>query len=175
MDSITQEDVIRILQIVEESNTDELQLEMGDLKLVLKKSSVQTFSEAQLPTIEAEAIRSTPIAKPAKVEEIQTTKAPISQDKEKEGLIPIKAPMLGTFYQSPKPGEPPFVKVGQKIAAEDTVCIIEVMKLFSTVKAGINGRIQKICAEDGQMVEYNQDLFWVEEITGQDNSKKIKT
>jgi len=54
------------------------------------------------------------------------------------------------------------VEVGQWVSEEDTVCIIEVMKLFSTIKAGVRGRIVRIGAEDGQMVEFNQTLFWVE-------------
>ena len=70
--------------------------------------------------------------------------------------------MLGTFYRAPKPGAPPFVEVGQWVSEEDTVCIIEVMKLFSTIKAGVRGRIERISAEDGQMVEFHQALFWVD-------------
>ena len=74
----------------------------------------------------------------------------------------IKAPMLGTFYRTPKPGAPPFVEVGVMVDEDDPVCIIEVMKLFNTVKAGVQGRIAKICAEQGQLVEYQQVLFLVE-------------
>jgi acetyl-CoA carboxylase biotin carboxyl carrier protein len=81
---------------------------------------------------------------------------------EGEGLIPIKAPLLGIFYRAPKPGAPPFVEVGDHVTEEDTVCLVEVMKLFNTVKAGINGRIAKICAENSQMVEYNQILFLID-------------
>jgi acetyl-CoA carboxylase biotin carboxyl carrier protein len=70
--------------------------------------------------------------------------------------------MLGTFYRAPKPDAPPFVEVGQFITNDDVVCIIEVMKLFNMVRAGVRGRIAKICAENTQMVEYQQVLFWVE-------------
>ena len=70
--------------------------------------------------------------------------------------------MLGTFYKAPKPGAPPFAEVGSFVKEEDTLCIIEVMKLFNTVKAGLRGRIARVCAEQGQMVEFNQTLFWVE-------------
>jgi biotin carboxyl carrier protein len=80
--------------------------------------------------------------------------------------------MLGTFYRAPKPGAPPFVDVGQDITADDTVCIIEVMKLFNAVKAGVSGRIAKICAKDGEMVEYQQTLFLVEEAGKLDEAKR---
>ena len=73
--------------------------------------------------------------------------------------------MLGTFYSAPKPGAPPFVEIGQLVREDDTVCIIEVMKLFNTVKAGLQGRIIKILAENAQMVEYQQTLFLVEEVS----------
>lgn len=72
--------------------------------------------------------------------------------------------MLGTFYRTPKPAAPPYVEVGSLVDEEDPVCIIEVMKLFNTVKSGVRGRIAQICAEQGQMVEFQQTLFLVEKI-----------
>jgi acetyl-CoA carboxylase biotin carboxyl carrier protein len=81
------------------------------------------------------------------------------------GLNPIKAPMLGTFYRTPKPGAPPYVEVGSVVKEDDPVGIIEVMKLFTTVKAGVRGRIVQVFAEQGQMVEFQQTLFLVEEIS----------
>ena len=81
---------------------------------------------------------------------------------DEEGLIPIKSPVLGIFYRSPKPRAPPFVEVGQYVKEDDTVCLIEVMKLFNAVKAGVRGRIARICAENTEMVEYQQRLFLVE-------------
>ena len=77
----------------------------------------------------------------------------------------IKAPVLGTFYATPKPGAPPFVEVGQLVAEDDVVCLIEVMKLFNTVKAGVRGRIVKICVEQAQMVEFQQPLFLLEKLS----------
>ena len=93
---------------------------------------------------------------------------------DEEGLTPIKSPMLGTFYGAPKPGAPPFVEVGQVASEDETVCIIEVMKLFNTIKAGIRGRIAKICAENAQMVEFQQTLFLLEQIPEKKASRKGK-
>ena len=70
--------------------------------------------------------------------------------------------MLGTFYRAPAPGEPPFVEVGDKVGADDTVCLMEVMKLFNSVKAGVAGTVVKIAAENGSMVEHGQTLILIE-------------
>ena len=67
--------------------------------------------------------------------------------------------MLGTFYRAPEPGAPPFVEVGTVVDEDTTVCIIEVMKLFSTIKAEKRGRITRVSVDDGQLVEYGQVLF----------------
>jgi acetyl-CoA carboxylase biotin carboxyl carrier protein len=82
--------------------------------------------------------------------------------------------MLGTFYKAPKPGAAPFVEVGQIVDKEDTVCVIEVMKLFSTITAGVQGRIVKVLVEDSQMVEFNQPLFLVEAVTVKEALAKRK-
>lgn len=74
----------------------------------------------------------------------------------------VIAPNLGTFYRSPKPGSPAFVEVGQKIAAGTEVCLIEVMKLFTSVRAQIAGTVRHIAAEDAQLVEGGQPLIYIE-------------
>lgn len=74
----------------------------------------------------------------------------------------VAAPNLGTFYRSPKPGAAPFVEIGQKVQAETELCLLEVMKLFTSVKAGVSGTIRKVCVEDGVLVEGGQVLFLIE-------------
>lgn len=163
MEGITQDDVLEILKMVEESEFDELHLEIGELKLVVNKSRAKNAVAFRPASRDEQTLQSESIEKPetvTKEEKPDVTSGPGQDD---TGLVAIKSPMLGTFYASPKPGAPPFVKVGQKIKEDDTVCIIEVMKLFSTVKAGVRGRIARILAENTQMVEYNQPLFLVEE------------
>jgi acetyl-CoA carboxylase biotin carboxyl carrier protein len=163
MEKINQEDVIQIMKMLEESTFDELHLETGDLKLIVKKGDKKggLLQEREFSTQELG---------PAKVSEklaISATdeETPVEEpsDVDEEGFVAIKAPMLGTFYGAPKPGAPPFVEEGRLVTEEDTVCIIEVMKLFNTVKAGVQGRIVKVCVDNSQMVEYQQTLFLVEE------------
>ena len=78
-----------------------------------------------------------------------------------EGTMVIRAPTLGVFYQAPAPGEKPFVEVGQHVRADDTVCIIEVMKLFNSIRAGIDGEVVKILVENGELVEFDQPLIFI--------------
>ncbi len=180
MASITQEDVLFILKLLDESPFDELQIEYGDLKLRVKKQGAVDGGERD--------VRDDQRMKPSRAVETQGGQSPQPQALEgkmptmpsppvddstlvEKGLVPIRAPMLGTFYRTPKPGAPPFVEVGSFVEEDDPVCIIEVMKLFNTVRAGVRGRIAKICAEQGQMVEFQQTLFWVEKANGKGPSK----
>jgi acetyl-CoA carboxylase biotin carboxyl carrier protein len=76
--------------------------------------------------------------------------------------VAVTAPNLGTFYRAPKPGAAPYVETGQKVRADTEVCLIEVMKLFTAVRAGTSGVIRQICVADGQMVEYGQTLLYID-------------
>ena len=78
------------------------------------------------------------------------------------GCIAVKAPNLGTFYRAPKPGAASYVELGQSVTAEMEICLIEVMKLFTSVRAGTAGVIREICVDDAEMVEYGQTLFYIE-------------
>jgi acetyl-CoA carboxylase biotin carboxyl carrier protein len=76
-------------------------------------------------------------------------------------VVVIRAPMLGTFYRAPSPGEKPFVEVGQRVRADDTVCLIEVMKLFNSIRAGVDGEVVEILADNGGLVEFDQPLIFI--------------
>ena len=166
---LTQEDVLQILRIMDESDYGQLHLEVGELKLVVNKRGIPARSQgeqdllvpvpADVPKNAEKAVRSDfPAGKSSLIEDVGMPDEAYAS----EGLIPIRSPMLGTFYRSPKPGDPAFVEEGQVVDERTTVCIIEVMKLFSTIHAGVRGRIAKICANDSQMVEYDQVLFLIE-------------
>jgi acetyl-CoA carboxylase biotin carboxyl carrier protein len=74
----------------------------------------------------------------------------------------IKAPLVGTFYRAPTPGAEPFIEVGDRVNAEDTLCIIEAMKSMNEIKADISGVIQEIRAQNGQLVEFGQILILID-------------
>jgi acetyl-CoA carboxylase biotin carboxyl carrier protein len=184
MGFMKKDEIMEILKIVAESNVAEFHLQTGELKLSVKKygrnesareAEAATQDTAKPRVVEEKgggpADNETGSASPTVIEVPPRKEPSAAVEVEAEGLTPIQAPMLGTFYRAPKPDAPPFVEVGQFVTEEDVVCIIEVMKLFNTVKAGLRGRIAKICAENAQLVEYKQVLFLVEE-TPEDKTKE---
>jgi acetyl-CoA carboxylase biotin carboxyl carrier protein len=78
------------------------------------------------------------------------------------GQVIVNAPSLGTFYRSAKPGTAPFSQIGDLVEAETELCLIEVMKLFTTLRAGVKGRLVEILVDDGAMVEHDQPLFVID-------------
>lgn len=79
----------------------------------------------------------------------------------RQDLLSITAPMIGRFYAKPSPNDPAFVALGSQVGPDDSVCILEVMKLFNTVKAGVAGEIVEILVQEGDMVEEGDVLFRV--------------
>lgn len=69
---------------------------------------------------------------------------------------------MGRFYSRPDPNSAPYVKIGDRVSAEDTVCLIEVMKLFNAIPAGVSGTVVQVCVEDAAVVEFGQVLFYVQ-------------
>lgn len=87
--------------------------------------------------------------------------SPVPIVEPRKGLVPVVAPMTGTFYRAPAPGEAPFVEVGGTVAASDLVCIIEVMKLFSSLRAGVAGDVVEICVENEGAVTAGEAVIWI--------------
>ncbi len=164
--SLTQDDVKQILRLLDESDFKEIDLKIGDLHLIVSKegAGIAARETAAPPT---PASRPAPAApeqdgpeqQPPQPDEIQDLAA-------QNGYIPVLAPTLGIFYRAPKPGAPAFVEESGVVQETDTVCIIEVMKLFNHIKAGVSGRVVKVCAENGAMVEHNQVLFLIDPAKG---------
>jgi acetyl-CoA carboxylase biotin carboxyl carrier protein len=161
---LSEDDVLHILKLIDESKFDYFQLEVGELKITVSKGepiplpgtapqSPGAVSAPHAPTAAAPApaiagkpAPAAPAAKPTAIP---------------EGMLPITAPLLGTFYVAPEPGAPPFVKVGQQITEDTTVGLIEVMKVFNSVRAAVKGTIAEVVAQNGQFVEFGQTLFIV--------------
>lgn len=157
---LSEDDVLHILKLIDESHFDYFQLEVGDLKITVSKGDpIPLGSTAQPVTISA-----APAAAPAAPKPAAAPAAAPQASKPAaipEGHLAITAPLLGTFYVAPEPGAPPFVKVGQKVT-EDTTCgLIEVMKVFNSVRATVKGTIVEVVAQNGTFVEFGQPLFIV--------------
>jgi acetyl-CoA carboxylase biotin carboxyl carrier protein len=94
--------------------------------------------------------------------ETAATPAEAAQAVERDSsLVAIVAPMVGTFYSAPAPGAKPYVNNGEPVSVGQVVCIVEAMKLMNEVQSEVSGRVTKICVENGQAVEYGQELFLV--------------
>ena len=78
-----------------------------------------------------------------------------------EGLVPIRSPMVGTYYSSPDPDSPPFVQAGTQVTPETVVCIVEAMKVFNEIKAELSGTVVKVLVKNEDAVEYGQELYLV--------------
>ena len=149
--TLTAKDVAEIMRLLESSSFDSLSLEIDGVKLNLQRGStspVQQSVAAQQPSAQSQ---------PQAVHSALRKAKPASEP----GLAEVASPLLGIFYRAPKPGEPPFVDVGAKVADDTVVGIIEVMKLMNTVRAGVRGEVVEILAENGALVEYDEILLRV--------------
>jgi acetyl-CoA carboxylase biotin carboxyl carrier protein len=158
---LSEDDVLHILRLIDESKFDYFQLEVGELKITVSKGE-------PIPLAGAPQVSAAPVAAPAApaapkpavpVPAVapQTAKPAVVP----EGMVTITAPLLGTFYVAPEPGAPPFAKVGQAVTEDTTVGLIEVMKVFNSVRSGVNGTIFEVIAQNGQFVEFGQTLYIV--------------
>lgn len=167
--SLNQEDVRKILNFLAASNFEELDLKMADLHLVVSKRQKGACRQEPPATRQESGIALQPerrgpeaAVQPEATRPGKTSGGDSAEQTVPEGLVPVVAPTLGIFYRSPKPGAPPFVEQEELVKETDTICIIEVMKLFNHIKAGVKGRVVRVCAEDATMVEHGQVIFLIE-------------
>ena len=145
------EHIEKLIQIFEASGLSELEIEEDGRRMRLQKSLPAPPAQQALPAPAAPAQQQIPAP----------TEAAADAESQDDGIETITSPMVGTFYTSPAPGEPAFVTVGDAIEENQTVCIVEAMKLMNEVVAKFAGKIEKILVEDGQPVEFGQPLFRV--------------
>jgi acetyl-CoA carboxylase biotin carboxyl carrier protein len=157
--SINYSELRELLQAIAQTDITELILKSEDFELTVRKSvSPVTIT----PRGE---VSSVPISPPVAVVSPPTlpTTPPvevISPTSDKR-WVAVTAPMVGTFYRSPAPGEPPFIEVNERIRTGQAVCIIEAMKLMNEIESEVGGQIMEIVIENGEPVEYGQTLMWV--------------
>jgi acetyl-CoA carboxylase biotin carboxyl carrier protein len=159
VDQLSFAEVGDILALIGRLDCDAFDLEHGDLRISLRRAGVDhppdTTPDALSPRAAAPA-ESLPGPVPAEPDEPEPADAPDPT------ATMVAAPMTGTFYRSPAPGEAPCANVGDEVVRGQTVALIEVMKLFTELKAEAAGTVVRIDAEDGCLVEYGQPLMWIE-------------
>ncbi|WP_026573063.1 acetyl-CoA carboxylase biotin carboxyl carrier protein [Bacillus sp. UNC438CL73TsuS30] len=167
------ENITTLLEKLDESSFNYLNLESKDFKIVIGKNGVvessavqavkeqaaQQASVVEIPAIK-EQFEEAAVALEQPVQEKPAVSKPAEKDSD-EGVFYIKAAMTGLFYAQPEPGAAPYVKVGDKIENDTTVGLIEIMKVYSAIMAGVTGEVTEILVEDSQLVEYGQPLLAV--------------
>lgn len=159
---LTQEDIVEIIKLFEQSKFDVCQLEVGELRLTLSNEAAGAAPAATVAPLARPAAAATE-APAARETTAAAAPAPVSSSAavSDAGLVPIAAPVIGTFYASPEPGAKPFVEVGTHVEADTTVGLVEVMKVFNAVTAGVRGRVERVLVKNEQFVEFGQPLLMV--------------
>ena len=156
-------DIAEILKAIDDSSADEINIEVEGLRLSVSKrgahtphtqSNSEAASVSELPKTTQSDTHSAPA---------ETSKPPPAEPLAPSGHEIVRAPMVGTFYSKPSPEEPPFVEVGSTVSKGDAVCLIEVMKLYTTIESTTDGEIVSIFTEDGCLVEFDQPLFLIKQ------------
>lgn len=157
------QDIRELIRAIDQSSIEEFKYEHDGTKVTLRKERKAVEQTPQF-------VQQTPVQIPQQVVtavqpqvektvETETKQEPVVT--QANNLHKIKSPMVGTFYASPSPDSGPYVKVGDKVKNDSVVCIIEAMKLMNEIEAEIKGEIVEILVENGQLVEYGQELFLV--------------
>ncbi len=162
-----------LLGIVGTTDVTELTIEFGDQRITVKKEKTlvaQAF-EVAAPQLVAPPVPLSPAAlspavegavRPAPAPAAEPPKAGAADDAISANTVAITSPMVGTFSASPSPTAPAFVKMGDRVAVGQTVCIIEAMKLMNDLPSEVSGKIVKVCVDNGTTVEYGQTLFLID-------------
>ena|SRR5215472_9936186 len=153
---MNQKELKELIDFLKERDVSEFELERGDVKVRVKLNTHTAVVVAQsLPTIAG------PTAAPTVVHTTPATPAatPTPAPAAEEDLHTVKSPIVGTFYESPAPGAPPFVKAGDAVRAGQVLCIIEAMKLMNEIESDVGGEVVKRLVSNNQAVEYGTPLF----------------
>jgi acetyl-CoA carboxylase biotin carboxyl carrier protein len=164
---MNQKELKELIEFLIEKDIAEFELERGDVKVRIKRGAEPVASASApdarfftvhaapppAPEIGASPVPGTVPPPPPAIE-----KAPVPE----EGFHIVRSPIVGTFYESPSPGSPPFVKPGDVVEAGQILCIVEAMKLMNQIKSEVAGRLMEILVKNGQAVEFDQPLFRVD-------------
>lgn len=157
-----------LIKFVAKSGVSEVEIEDKDFKITIKtpphkkgKLIVETPSVVQVQAPVAAPTMAAPAA-PAAAPAPAAAAPAATEESDDSKYVAVKSPMIGTFYRKPSPDKANFVNVGDDVAGDTVVCMIEAMKLFNEIESEITGKIVKVLVDDGSPVEYDQPLFLVD-------------
>jgi acetyl-CoA carboxylase biotin carboxyl carrier protein len=154
----------RLVELMKEHDLGEIDLQQGEVRIQLRRAGVATTVACgpSAATVAAPAPAGPPAPESAGRPAPESAGPSAAEEKTSGNFIVIKSPMVGTFYAAADPDSPPYVKVGDHVGPETTVCIVEAMKVFNQIPAEVSGRIAATLVENGESVEFGQPLFKVD-------------
>ncbi|GAA5119588.1 acetyl-CoA carboxylase biotin carboxyl carrier protein [Pseudonocardia adelaidensis] len=162
--------VVRLVESLDRSGFDFLEVQVGELKVTIGKgeppatapATAAVPAPAPVPQVAAPSVAPPAVTAPAVAPPAVAPAAPPASAPAAPALREITAPTMGIFYAQPEPGKPPFVTAGTLVEESTTVALVEVMKTFHAVAAGVRGTVVEVCVSDAQFVEFGQVLFRVD-------------
>lgn len=153
-------DLELLIEDFKRSGLRELHGKYGDLEVYLSQDADAPGLDAPRQRVSAAPVRAAvSVVAPAASGHDAPAVAAVAEGSWPDGATVVRAPYLGTFYRSPKPGAAPYVELGGSVAADSELCLVEVMKLFTAVRAGVAGKVLQVLAGDGELVAAGQPLF----------------
>ncbi|MFY9680872.1 MAG: acetyl-CoA carboxylase biotin carboxyl carrier protein [Candidatus Sulfotelmatobacter sp.] len=151
---MNQKELKELIEFLIEKDIAEFELERGDVKVKIKRAGEHTvvYAHGEMPRPAGAAV-------PEARESSGVVAPPPSAPEPQEDLHIVKSPIVGTLYEAPSPGAPPFVKVGDMVEVGQVLCIVEAMKLLNEIESDVAGEIVKKMGSNGQPIEYGQELF----------------
>jgi acetyl-CoA carboxylase biotin carboxyl carrier protein len=154
-------DVERIRQLVEmmkEHDLNEVSLKHGDRRIRLRRKDEPAPVVVSAPAAAPAMMPAAPVAAAAPA----AASVPAAEPQDGDNITVVKSPMVGTFYSKPNPNAEPYVKVGDHVEADTIVCVVEAMKMFNEIPAGISGKVVSVLAKNEEAVDVNKPLFKVD-------------
>ncbi|HKM48127.1 MAG TPA: acetyl-CoA carboxylase biotin carboxyl carrier protein [Terriglobales bacterium] len=159
---MNQKELKDLIEFLIEKDIAEFELERGDVKVKIKRAAepapVALPDSRYIAVHPATGATGAPISGPAPAM-VDLAAAAAAVPEPEEDLHIVRSPIVGTFYESPSPGSPPFVKVGDRLEVGQVLCIVEAMKLMNEIECDVAGELVKKLVANGQPIEYGQELF----------------
>ena len=167
--TLTYAEIAEIIKLIDASSCEEVTLDLDEIKLTMRRQGAGVPAQYSMAPTRSHGAVGTDAAQPAVTapegsapnKSIPAALAP-TDAQSADDVLEIRSPMVGTYYQAPSPTSPPFVDIGSVVDVDDPLCLIEVMKLYTTISAKARGRVIEICTENGAMVGANEILFRIE-------------
>lgn len=157
--SIDFQQLRELLSAIAQTDITELSLKNEEFELMVRKEVTLVPSKPVVSATETTEVPAPTETTPVVLS--PTPSPPPSPPTRDKKWVEITSPMVGTFYRAPAPDEPAFVEVSDRISKNQTVCIIEAMKLMNEIEAEVSGQVMEIAVENGEPVEYGQTLMWI--------------